>query len=513
MNLRPYQTEVIKKILEYKGRQMCVSLPTGAGKTVIFTSLLNHLKGRTLILVNRSELKSQTEQLTDIPVEMVETFFNKMKNKKVDVNDYNNLIVDECHIGNFIKVINKFHGKLIGFTATPNYEKTRTFHKCLTCGTETDKQKCCNKKPKKYKKTIPLSQYYTHLIEGIKIKELIQQGYLVQDDNYILETDTSRLVFDVNKGDYTEESQTLVFGSAKAIKNTADVYERLAKGRKTIIFNPNTLINSKLYNELKGRGHNVRRYDSKLEGVDRIELVDWFKNTKDAILLNVHVFTTGFDCEDIEVVILNKKTKSINLYIQMVGRGGRITDKIFKPTFKVLDLGNNNEDFGGWSSDRDWNKLFYNSETYEVGKPRPASVRSCHSCESIISANSLNCEVCGIERKYGTSGSVCGLPVKDGRVKMPEPNKIIEYCESHNLTTLEARKIVYSYVAEMFWDVPKDKYLRIQDIYPRTKKFITPYYFAIQGSNLEGNRIVKLERFTNEAINSIARRYDTSANL
>jgi superfamily II DNA or RNA helicase len=534
MELRNYQREVILKVTDHlkENKRCCVSLATGGGKTVIFSELVNMLKGKTLVCVHREELVFQTSRtLTldhdvllpktksiskDICVAMVQTLHNRLKKELIDINDFDNLIIDEAHRGEFMKILDKFNGNVIGFTATPNYEKNRYFFMCLECGKEYDDlTKCCNKKTKKAKENTPLAEYYHTLIEGVEIDNLIEQGYLVPDENYILENDTSRLVFDPSKGDYTEESVSLVFGSDEAIENTINVYKDLALNQKTIVFNPNTLVNKRLYNKMVSYGFNVKMFDSNNSEENRHELVEWFKNTKDAILLNVQVFTTGFDCTDVEVVFLNKKTKSINLYLQMVGRGGRITDKILKPSFKVIDMGNNNEDFGKWSDPRNWNRFFYHKEQKLVGQPNPASVRNCHKCESIVSANSLYCEVCGAERLY-TNGGVTGLPTLNGKPVIPTPEKIVEYCEINNLDCLQARKIVFKYVAQMFIKVSFEVFKKHEEsgnLYQQTKKYITPYYFAIQKSKLEGNRVMTINNFTNKTIKEIERRYTTSANL
>lgn len=534
MELRDYQKDIINKIIQYLNinNRCCVSLATGGGKTVIFSELLKHLKGKTLVCVHREELVYQTSKTIllehdlllpknkniskDIVIAMVQTLHNRLKKEQINLNDFDNIIIDEAHRGEFIKILNNYKGKVIGFTATPNYEKNRYFYKCLECGNEQDiSGECCKRKLKKYKELIPLSKYYNHLIEGIDINGLIENGYLVKEDNYTLEVDTSFLVYDPLINDYTEESIALVFGSDEAIENTVNVYQKLALDKKTIIFNPNTLVNKKLYQSMLNKGINVKMYDSKNENECRKDLVDWFKNTPNAVLLNVQVFTTGFDCTDVEVIFLNKKTQSINLFIQMVGRGGRITDKIFKPNFKVIDMGNNIKDLGSWSDKRNWSDYFYKKELKEVGSSSIASVRTCHNCESIIAANSLICPICNTERIY-KKGGVIGLPERNGKPIIPSPNEIIDYCEKHNLETLEARKIVYNYIAEMFYKTSYESYIKNKNngnLFEKTKKFILPYYFAINKSNLIGNRVIKIEHFTNETLRHVERRYYTSRDL
>jgi superfamily II DNA or RNA helicase len=534
--LRDYQQNIIDSVNYHlhTNNRCCVSLATGGGKTVIFSELVNYLQGKILICVHREELVYQTSNTLkaehdlllpktkavskDIVVAMVQTLHNRIKRGVIDINSFDNIIIDEAHRGEFMKIIQHFKGKVIGFTATPNYEKTRYFYKCLICGKEHDVSKdCCKHKTKKYKQNIPLATYYHTLIDGIQIPELIEKGFLVQDENYVLNIDTSRLVWDDIRNDYTEESISLVFGSDEAIENTIKVFKELALNKKTIIFNPNTLVNKKLYQKMALDGLNVKMYDSNNSDENRKELIEWFKNTKDAILLNVQVFTTGFDCTDVEVIFLNKKTKSLNLYLQMVGRGGRITDKILKPSFMVIDMGNNNQDFGNWSKLRNWDNLFYKTEIKTVGTPKPTAVRTCHSCEAIVPANSLICPICKTERSYaGVSNSVTGLPIRNGKPIIPSPQKIVKYCEENNLDCLDARKIVYDYVSKMFYGVSLERFAKAKssdELFRKTQIFIKPYYFAIQKSELKGNKIRKLYHFTNETIRQIERRHYSTANI
>jgi superfamily II DNA or RNA helicase len=532
--LRDYQQEVVNKVIQHlkDNQRCCVSLATGGGKTVIFSEIVNLLHGRTLVCVHREELVHQTSSTfkkehdllipkvkhlsKDICVAMVQTLDNRIKKELVDVNSFDNIIVDEAHRGEFMKILNGFNGKVIGLTATPNYEKSRRFYKCLKCGKEEEKSgKCCKRKLKKYRENVPLAEYYHTLIEGIGINELIEKGFLVQDENFVLPVDTSRLVFNEATKQYTEESIGLVFGSDDAIQNTLKTYQQLAANKKTMIFNPNTLVNKKLYEAMLKRGLNVKMYDSNNKNENRKELIQWFKDTPDAVLLNVQVFTTGFDCTDVECIFLNKKTKSLNLFLQMVGRGGRITENIFKPKFRVIDMGNNNEDFGKWSDKREWNGMFYDKETKEVGAAQPAAVRTCHECESIVAANSLKCEVCGVERAFLTGG-ITGLPQRQDKPQKPNIEKILDYCLRSKLDCLSARKIVYNAIAEMFEYTPYEVFNSSKatgELFYKTKEFIKPYYFAIQKSNLEGNRSRTIKQFTNQTIKHIERRYSTSKDL
>jgi len=75
--------------------------------------------------------------------------------------------------------------------------------------------------------------------------------------------------------------------------------------------------------------------------------------------------TTGFDEPTVEAIILNRATKSLTLYYQMIGRGSRILKN--KSTFQVIDLGNNLHRFGPWGSDLDWHRIFRTPNFYLDG--------------------------------------------------------------------------------------------------------------------------------------------------
>ena len=86
------------------------------------------------------------------------------------------------------------------------------------------------------------------------------------------------------------------------------------------------------------------------------QILDWFHETPNAILTSVSILTTGFDEPTIDTIILNRATKSLTLYYQMIGRGSRILNN--KSKFTVIDLGNNLYRFGPWGADLDWQLIF-----------------------------------------------------------------------------------------------------------------------------------------------------------
>jgi len=84
----------------------------------------------------------------------------------------------------------------------------------------------------------------------------------------------------------------------------------------------------------------------------RKSVLKWFKEKKGAILVNVDMLTKGFDEPTIEVVALNRATKSMTLYLQMIGRGSRtFKDKL---NFTLFDFWRKRPKIGTYEGNREW---------------------------------------------------------------------------------------------------------------------------------------------------------------
>jgi len=139
-------------------------------------------------------------------------------------------------------------------------------------------------------------------------------------------------------------------------------YQERCKGTKTLIFNNGINTSKEVYNTFVKGGFDVRHLDSKMSAKERVEVLQWFKDKPDAILTSVGILTTGFDEPSIGSIIINRATKSLTLYHQMIGRGSRITGA--KKAFTVIDLGNNAARFGLWEAPIDWMRIFKSPHYY-----------------------------------------------------------------------------------------------------------------------------------------------------
>lgn len=525
MSITPfdYQKEGLNQIWKSLkvNDKVLYQLSTGGGKTFIFSFLTKHwvktYKTKVLILCHRTELVDQTitslnkigitcESVTsrvkklnhssDCYVAMNETGFNRLKKNPYFFKEVGLLIADECHILIFNKVFDYFKSsKILGCTATPVILKRVSYFKCRFCKTTHEEPgECCGTEIDEWSKPFSLSEIYQDIVTGPGIDKLIEMEppRLVREisfvENYV---DTSVMAKD-SDGEFTNKSMDQQYGSSDAVFNVLLNYEKLCSGKKTLIFNNSAKVNSLLYTKFKEAGHNVRMFDS-INNMDhtRHEVIEWFRNERDAVLLNVGVFTTGFDVTDIEAIILNRATASLSLFLQMVGRGGRVTDKIYKDSFILIDGGGNIDRHQEWSDPtRDWKNIFHNGIGKKKMKKEDAfDIETCENCGVLYAKSEPSCPECGTVvlpktkpvKDVSESNDIL-TPIRD----IPPPNgeKIYQYTVKNGGDTNFAFKIMIGQIVDMFrfYRVYHDTYTRSRakgEAEKKIKKMIQKCYFTL----------------------------------
>jgi superfamily II DNA or RNA helicase/predicted nucleic acid-binding Zn ribbon protein len=366
MQLRPYQESAVNEIrAAFKdSKRVVLCLPTGAGKTVVFSEIVRRVleKGRRVAIVtHRRELLSQAGKLNRCDILMVETLNNAIKRGKVVLSSYDLLVIDEAHIGNFRKILEGFDGFVIGATATPV------------------------SKP-------PMAQSYGKLINSVGIGELIAQGYLCNPITYAMHpVDTSKIAS--RMGEFTAQGLDDAFNRPKVYEGVVQEFVKRWKDKKAIVFCVNieaSINTAKSFAQELGEGR-VYCVHSKQSAIERADLIEEFIASKYGILVNCGIATTGFDCPDIEVVVVNRATKSVALWLQMVGRGSRPTAN--KSAFTILDFGENVHRLGFWQEARDWGKAFAGEQNKKGQGVAP--VKDCPCCGAVLYASARFCEFCG----------------------------------------------------------------------------------------------------------------------
>jgi len=365
IDLYNYQKGAIDKIFERfedcpSDYHLLYQLPTGGGKTIIFSEIVRQYlklkKKKVVVLTHRIELCNQTSKVLSnfgvlnkvvnskaslddqeqysCFVAMVETLNNRLLDDKLDISDVGLVIIDEAHYNSFTKLLKFFSSSFIlGVTATPLSSNIN----------------------------LPMTDNYDELIVGESISELINNNFLAKANLYTYNVGLTSLIVGAN-GDYTVKSSEELYTNNDMLSKLLLAYEERCLNKKTLIFNNGINTSLIVYDTFKKAGFNVRHLDNTASKKQRSETLKWFKQTPDAILTSVSILTTGFDEPTVKCIMINRATKSLTLYYQMIGRGSRLLKD--KNTFEVIDLGNNFYRFGEWGSDIDWQKIFRNPMNY-----------------------------------------------------------------------------------------------------------------------------------------------------
>ena len=172
---------------------------------------------------------------------------------------------------------------------------------------------------------LPMNENYQELVIGESISSLVNKNYLSRATTYSYNVSLDTLKVGIN-GDYTVKSSEQLYGNYMMQEKLVRAYEEKSKGKKTLIFNNGIATSFGVYDTFKAAGYEIQHLDHHVGEQERREILQWFKNTPDAILTSVGILTTGFDEPTVETIILNRATRSLALYHQMIGRGTRILD-------------------------------------------------------------------------------------------------------------------------------------------------------------------------------------------
>lgn len=364
--LYDYQNDALEKIFDRLRKfpekyNLCFQLPTGGGKTVIFSEIakryIKETGKKVLILTHRVELLGQTSRMLDefgvrnkviiskvkeLPdqeqydcfVAMVETLNNRLRDEKIEIEKVGLIIVDEAHYNSFRKLFRWFENNVIlGVTATPLSSNIR----------------------------LPLHENYHELIVGESIASLIEKGFLSKATTYSYDVSLHSLKVGIN-GDYTVSSSEKLYGNFFMQEKLLYAYEQKALGTKTLIFNNGINTSKQVQIMFAEAGYECKHLDNTHSESERREILAWFRETPQAILSSVSILTTGFDEPTVQTIILNRATKSLTLYHQMIGRGSRVIPG--KREFNVIDLGNNARRFGLWEQYINWQDIFAHPYAY-----------------------------------------------------------------------------------------------------------------------------------------------------
>lgn len=447
IKLRDYQeaavSDIIAALKKSKRRRVICEMPTGGGKTVVFSYIVTNASNKgskTLILTDRTELLRETGNTLignglfcefiqagrkyppkkfSTFIAMAQTLKNRIKDKNwhrwfasIDL-----IIIDECHKQEFNNFFDSglFDNKtVIGFSATP----------------------------KRNGKQRQLGQDYDEIVHTLTTKELIEKGFLMSDMYYGFKSapDMKGVARGID-GDYSENQMFKKFDTPVVYSGLIEQYNLHTPNTIALVFCTSQIHCVRTVKEFEKQGIKAKflcsgiakpkipegdepeKKEASAKWIKYWEDLSYYTEYNDAmplhsgerknilsrwmqgdfkILVNAGILTTGFNYPAIETIALLRATTSEVLYLQMLGRGSRIFDG--KTHFNILDLGGNAERIGSYRLKRIWS-LYHDNKTgngnapiKECGVIQNASVvdkNGKKGCGQYIFASIKICPECG----------------------------------------------------------------------------------------------------------------------
>lgn len=335
MQLRPYQQEAKDAIFREwdEGRdKTLLVLPTGTGKTIVFSSVTEECvrRGdRVLILAHRGELLDQAaDKLRKatglgcsvekaeqsclgswfrVTVGSVQTLMREKRLSGFSEDYFDDIIIDEAHHAvsdSYQRILEHFStARVLGVTATPDRGDMRN-----------------------------LGQVFDSLAYEYTLPKAIKEGYLspIKAVTIPLKLDLSNVT--MQSGDF--KASDIDTALDPYLYQIADEMQTYCKDRKTVVFLPLIKTSQKFRDILNERGFKAAEVNG--ESGDRAEILADFDSGKYNVLCNSMLLTEGWDCPSVDCVIVLRPTKVRSLYCQMVGRGTRLCDG--KENLLLLDF-------------------------------------------------------------------------------------------------------------------------------------------------------------------------------
>ena len=368
--LRDYQQEMKLRLFEEweLHRSVMVQMPTGTGKTHLLAAVVKEfLCGggvgmRVWIVAHRRELVEQIEETVarygmgkepdksakngrtgkdSMPEESgrVRVFSIQWlsRNRKIMDGQPDLIVIDEAHhaLAETYRELWKRYpeARKLGMTATPCRLNRKGF-----------------------------TDLFDTLITSWSIAEFIGRGWLSSFDYVSIRANSreQRLVDSLKKrgvdGDYQVKEMNAVLNRETGIRQLYESVRRYAAGKKGIVYAVSIAHARQIAAYYSLHGVESVAIDSRTPALERKELVEDFRRGKISVLVNVDIFSEGFDCPDVEFVQLARPTLSLAKYLQQVGRGLRKSDN--KESCVLIDNVGLHRIFGLPVRDRDWEAMF-----------------------------------------------------------------------------------------------------------------------------------------------------------
>lgn len=341
LSLRDYQLDIVQQIFArwFNGQSsVAVQLPTGAGKTIIFTAVANEFMAMgepVLVIAHRTELITQAasklEIVTGKEVGIIKSGIKPNKDSPIQVASIQTLIrrnpppaslviFDEahhCHSKSYATVMRHYRERgayILGCTATPARTDGRGL-RYLYSGTPG----------------------FDVLIKGSSVRELIEQKYLapfkIYSPDSIIDAEGAKIR--TTGGDYNQKQLADLVEKTLIIGDAVDTWKQHAYLKRTVLFAVSVKHSKELAQGFRDAGISAMHLDGKTPKQERIALIKAFEQGHILVLCQHSIVTEGVDIPGIEAIQLVRPTKSLIVWFQAIGRALRPAPN--KETAIVID--------------------------------------------------------------------------------------------------------------------------------------------------------------------------------
>lgn len=380
VTLRPYQAEAVQKIFEHflvSDESACVVLPTGAGKSLVIAELCRKARGRVLVLAHVKELCRQNfekyvrldeasphrkpagiysaglnQRQTEDPV-LFGSIQSVARHPAALGSGFSLVVIDECHrvsgdaqtqyrlVLDHLKSQDR-NLKVLGLTATPYRLGLGWTYRQHASGRVTTDE----------------ARPFEHCVYEVTLRQMIEAGYLTPAT--LEDAPVAQYAFEAlldGSAERDRDSVNLLLSKHRRV--TQAIVEQiqavsLREGRKGVMIFAATVEHAKEIASYLPQEQTAIIL-GETESSERDTTITAFVDSKIRYLVNVSVLTTGFDAPHVDLIAILRKTESVGLFQQIVGRGLRLFPG--KKDCKVIDYAGNGFD------------LF----TPEIGEKKPGS--------------------------------------------------------------------------------------------------------------------------------------------
>lgn len=391
VTLRAYQESAVRELrarIAAGRRRILVVAPTGAGKTIVFARVVADavaIAQSVLVVAHRRELIQQTyEKLLHAGLEarqvgvVMATDTRRRPIAPVQVASIDTLrhrpkppaqlvIVDEAHreLARSYRELRAYYPDAVhlGFTATPYRADNRG-----------------------------LGEFYEDLLLVASIRELIDQGYLVEPR--VFTVPAARLPdlsgVRVRAGDYAQEQLDSAVDQAKLVGDIVEHWTKHASGVRTVAFAVSVKHSKHIAERFREAGVAAEHLDGTTPLGERDAILARLERGETLVVSNCGVLCEGWDQPSAKCAILARPTKSTGLYLQQAGR-------ILRPWNAeraiILDHAGCAREHGLPQDEREFS--LEPKPKRRRGETIQVSIRICDECQAVLPARLCVCPECG----------------------------------------------------------------------------------------------------------------------